>query len=252
MRKIESNFIASPAATSRLPSTDIHTILPRRATSITAPGTSPSSMCFCVTSSSRFSCVEERPAPSCFAGIGRMPASAYAVDAANNRATTLMDFFMAPSSREDLRQLRAARGLPPEGPGPSFTDVSEIEILERGSVAVGVAHDEAPAARHHLRRYQHLRFRLKLAPCLLKIVDDEDGVHLACDLEGGGLFRADDDHRPQPGNGEAGMLKFPLERQPQDSAGGGGPRPLARQIRRGDRRGSVCGAQGRPAVARVE
>src|SRR6267154_1526595 len=153
MRKIESYFIASPAATSRLPSTDIHAILPRRATSMTAPGISPSSMCFCVTSSSRFSCVEERPTSSGFDAIGRMPSSACAADAANNSATTLMDFFMAPSSREDLRQLRTARGLPPEGPGPSSTDVSEIEILDHAPVALGIAHDESPAARHGLGRH---------------------------------------------------------------------------------------------------
>src|SRR5882757_2306786 len=179
MRKIESNFIGSSESGARLPCTDTHATLPCRATSMTAPGISPSSMCFCVTSSSRFSCAEERPTSSGFDAIGRMPSSACAADAANNSATTLIDFFMAPSSREDLRQLRAARDLPPEGPGPSFTDVSEIEIFDHAPVALGVAHDEAPAARHHLRRHQHLRFRLKLAPRLLDIVDDEDGVHLA-------------------------------------------------------------------------
>ena len=37
---------------------------------------------------------------------------------------------------------------------PSPTDVSEVEILDHAPVALGVAHDEAPAARHHLRRHQ--------------------------------------------------------------------------------------------------
>jgi len=64
-----------------------------------------------------------------------------------------MDFFMAPSSREDLRQLRAARGLPPEGPGPSSTNVSEIEILDHAPVALGIAHNESPTARRGLGRH---------------------------------------------------------------------------------------------------
>ena len=95
MRKIESNFIASPAATSRLPSTDIQATLPRRATSITAPGTSPSSMCFWVTSSRRLSCVEERPTSSGFDAIGRMPFSACAVVAIAATERARMIFFMA-------------------------------------------------------------------------------------------------------------------------------------------------------------
>jgi hypothetical protein len=60
MRKIESSFITSPWG-SRLPCTEIHATLPRRVTSITAPGMMPSSMFLAVASSIFLSCAEERP-----------------------------------------------------------------------------------------------------------------------------------------------------------------------------------------------
>src|SRR5829696_4453661 len=94
MRKIASAFIASPAATSRLPSVDTQAILPRRATSMTAPGTRPESTCFCVTSSRRFNWADERPTSSGLPAMGSTPFSACAAVAADTRASASIVFFM--------------------------------------------------------------------------------------------------------------------------------------------------------------
>src|SRR5690349_12996464 len=70
MRKMESSFIGSGCAGSRLPCTLSHAILPRRATSMTAPGTSPSSICCFVTASSLLSWTDDSPTSSGDPAIG--------------------------------------------------------------------------------------------------------------------------------------------------------------------------------------
>src|SRR5262245_15011922 len=70
MRKIESNFMASSESGARLPCTDTQASLPRRTTSMTAPGISPSSMFWRVAASMRLSCADDRPTSSGLAASG--------------------------------------------------------------------------------------------------------------------------------------------------------------------------------------
>src|SRR5947209_19082439 len=96
MRKIESSFIGSGCAGSRLPCTFSQAIFPRRATSMTAPGTSPSSICCLVTASSFLSWTDDSPTSSGEAAIGT-GVSACAMPIAHMNATsacitTFIDF----------------------------------------------------------------------------------------------------------------------------------------------------------------
>src|SRR4029079_14933983 len=70
MRKIESGRIGSVATRSRKPKVLVQAILPRRATSITAPGTSPESTYFWVVASMRASWLDDRPTSSGAAATG--------------------------------------------------------------------------------------------------------------------------------------------------------------------------------------
>ena len=78
--------------------------------------------------------------------------------------------------------------------------------------------DKSPAGRNGFRFHQDFRFRPHLLPGAFEIIDDEDGVHLAGDLERRRIFRADHDHRAEPGDGETGMLELRLERLAQSCA----------------------------------
>src|SRR5688572_4998599 len=70
MRKIESGFIGSPDARSRYPMTLNHAICPLRATSITAPGSTPDSICRAVTVSMFASRSDDSPRDSGDVAIG--------------------------------------------------------------------------------------------------------------------------------------------------------------------------------------
>src|SRR5262249_30342653 len=95
MRKIESNFIASSESGARLPCTEVHATLPRRATSMTAPGINPSSIFRLVTASRRFSCADDSPTSSGFEAMGRMPFSACAAVAKDRASKMAISFCMA-------------------------------------------------------------------------------------------------------------------------------------------------------------
>src|SRR5688572_27210839 len=125
MRKIESNFMGSSASGARLPCTDTHAILPRRATSMTAPGINPSSMFFLVAASRRLSCGEERPTSS---GLPAVCAGISAWTAAGIRAS---------DNTRTLARLRMLMAFLPSIDDGGLDHAPEL-IAQRD--AVGIAH----------------------------------------------------------------------------------------------------------------
>src|SRR6478672_5404014 len=127
MRKIESNFIGSSESGARLPCTDTHATLPRRATSMTAPGISPSSIFCLVAASRRFSCADDSPTSS------GLPASGACVSACSAAGS---------AEAQDSRAMASLRLSLVMAVSPSIDDCRlhhRPELIAQRD-AIGIAH----------------------------------------------------------------------------------------------------------------